>query len=355
MVRIRLALLGVAVLSTSLVWLSPVGGQETPTCDGLAATILGTEGDDVLMGTKGPDIMVGLGGNDVLRGLGGNDVMCGDNGRDRLFGGTGNDMLNGGKKNDILKGDQGRDLLFGNQGNDRLFGGGGGDHLEGGSGTRDKLFGKGGFDVCSDPQDTTVTGTCEDAQVPGRTFTDPFVSTLAAGWSWVNPDPGGWSLTASPGALEIDVTKVPQNVLVRSAPLGAYRITTLVRFEPTSNFQFAGLVVLGDELGNHVQFGRAYCNGPQCVGDGAYLDNVMNGMLVGGPDSTPLGTVRQVYLSIVFDGTSYTGYVSPDATTWTPVGSVVRQFASSRVGLIAGQAQTLNTTAEFDFFTINQL
>ncbi|NNC80663.1 MAG: hypothetical protein HKN94_10985 [Acidimicrobiales bacterium] len=136
-------------------------------CDGKQATIVGTEQNDVLLGTAGPDVIVGLGGNDVLRGLGGNDTLCGDNGRDKLFGGDGNDRLFGGKKNDILKGDFGRDHLFGNQGNDRLFGGPGRDALTGGSGMRDRLYGKGGLDTCTDPQSdlTTLVDTCEVVNV----------------------------------------------------------------------------------------------------------------------------------------------------------------------------------------------
>ncbi|MBT8239689.1 MAG: DUF4352 domain-containing protein [Acidimicrobiia bacterium] len=134
----------------------------------MPATKVGTEGNDFLLGTEGVDVIVGLGGNDIIRGLGGNDYLCGGNGRDRLFGGFGNDYLEGGKKNDIIKGDQGRDQLFGNQGNDRLFGGPGRDVLEGGSGVRDKLFGKGSWDVCNDPQGTTIyDGTCEEGDGAG--------------------------------------------------------------------------------------------------------------------------------------------------------------------------------------------
>ncbi|MGI9606409.1 MAG: calcium-binding protein [Acidimicrobiales bacterium] len=166
--RTRAALVACLMVATVLVVGAPSVGAQGPTCNGLAATVVGTEGNDVLLGTEGPDVMVGLGGNDILRGFGGNDTMCGDNGRDRLFGGMGNDDLFGGRKNDILKGDQGRDELFGNQGNDRLFGGGSVDMLEGGSGTRDRLFGKGGSDTCSDPQGTTFVNTCEilDIRLP---------------------------------------------------------------------------------------------------------------------------------------------------------------------------------------------
>jgi hypothetical protein len=130
-------------------------------CEGHEATIVGTNGDDIIWGTAGDDVIVGLDGNDIIRGLEGNDVLCGDNGRDRLFGGFGSDELYGGKKNDILKGDQGADLLFGQPGIDRMFGGPGADYVHGGSGTRDKIFGKGGRDTCEDPQATTIIETCE--------------------------------------------------------------------------------------------------------------------------------------------------------------------------------------------------
>ncbi len=158
-----------AMVATSLVVpLSGASGQQVAMCDGEVATIVGTDGRDVLIGTEGRDVMAGLGGNDVLRGMGGDDLMCGDEGRDRLFGGLGNDTLFGGTKNDIVKGDQGRDVLYGNQGNDRVIGGGGADTLIGGSGERDRLVGKGGTDSCSDRQSTFTTrlNTCEMNDVP---------------------------------------------------------------------------------------------------------------------------------------------------------------------------------------------
>ena len=86
------------------------------TCWTEVATIVGTQGDDVIIGTPGRDIIAGLGGDDVIKGLGGHDLICGGRGDDRL------------------KGHQGRDWLFGNAGRDKLFGGKGIDFLEGGGG-----------------------------------------------------------------------------------------------------------------------------------------------------------------------------------------------------------------------------
>ena len=126
--------------------------KPVPTCDGLPATIVGTNGDDILLGTPGPDVIVGLKGDDQLSGGLADDVICGGKGDDtlsgqgeddRLFGEHGDDVLDGGEGgcctvatntgDDFLSGGQGDDTLHtsdfptlgntlrGNQGNDQLF------------------------------------------------------------------------------------------------------------------------------------------------------------------------------------------------------------------------------------------
>ena len=52
-------------------------------CDGLVATIVGTEGDDELLGTDEGDVIVGLGGDDVILPGAGDDVVCAGAGRER--------------------------------------------------------------------------------------------------------------------------------------------------------------------------------------------------------------------------------------------------------------------------------
>lgn len=115
------------------------------TCDGLTATKVGTNGNDVITGTSGRDVIAGLGGNDTIRGLGGNDLICGGSGRDKLIGGSGNDKLRGGSGNDNLSGGSGNDRLLGEAGKDRLSGGKGKDYLRGGQG-RDRVAGGPGRD-----------------------------------------------------------------------------------------------------------------------------------------------------------------------------------------------------------------
>jgi hypothetical protein len=83
------------------------------TCEGKAATHLGTPGDDVIYGTAGDDVMVGLAGDDTISGLLGNDVICGDEGTDRLAGFAGDDRILGG-----FDSDAGGDVIWPGAGND---------------------------------------------------------------------------------------------------------------------------------------------------------------------------------------------------------------------------------------------
>ena len=115
-------------------------------CAGLPATLIGTEGDDILTGTSGDDVIIALGGNDTIDGLGGNDLLCAMEGNDVVYGGEGTDKLNGGDGHDKLYGDEGADTLNGALGNDELHGGTEDDKLNAGEGN-DIVLGDQGNDI----------------------------------------------------------------------------------------------------------------------------------------------------------------------------------------------------------------
>lgn len=178
------------------------GGTQQPTqtparrCAGLAATIVGTEGPDVLNGTGDRDVIVGLGGNDLINGFGGDDVICPDdgddvvdagpgddlvvasNGADGIRGDVGNDDLAGGPGADDVRGGPDVDALSGGPGDDRLRGGAGVDSLRGGTGAdvlradagADLLFGDTGGDTLrgDDGDDQLRGGPGRDLLVGGR-------------------------------------------------------------------------------------------------------------------------------------------------------------------------------------------
>ena len=108
-----------------------------PTCDGLAATCIGTEGADLLLGTELGDVILGLGGNDVIHGDAGDDVICAGPGNDSVLGAKGSDTIFGEEGDDSMFGAVEGDILNGGPGDDVLWGGPGYDKLDGGPGDYD--------------------------------------------------------------------------------------------------------------------------------------------------------------------------------------------------------------------------
>jgi len=117
-----------------------------PTCRGVAATVSGTDGDDILFGTPGPDVIVAFAGNDRIVSRAGRDLVCAGGGADFIGSGTAADRVFAGAGPDRLLGRGGPDLLKGSGGNDVLKGGGGADRLRGGRGV-DRCLGGAGMDT----------------------------------------------------------------------------------------------------------------------------------------------------------------------------------------------------------------
>ncbi len=120
--------------------------RQTPQCDGLVPTIIGTSLRDTIDGTAGDDVIIALGGRDTVRGLGGNDRICAGSGADTVRGGSGADRIFGQGGNDNLRGNGGADYIRGGSGNDVIRGGGGDDDLRGNRGN-DTITGGSGTDV----------------------------------------------------------------------------------------------------------------------------------------------------------------------------------------------------------------
>jgi Ca2+-binding RTX toxin-like protein len=146
--RIAIALLlGCLVAAFLAVTASGAESEATPMCHGKRATIVGTDGNDVIQGTDKPDVIWGGPGDDTIYGGLGNDIICG---------GSGDDLIHGGRGNDWIEGDSGTDRLFGDLGDDKVAGGGGNrdevsgglgiDTVSGGPGNEDLVRGDYGYD-----------------------------------------------------------------------------------------------------------------------------------------------------------------------------------------------------------------
>lgn len=201
---IRVVAVVAALLATLLATAQPAAAAAV-TCNGLTATIVGTDGNDTLVGTDGVDVIAGLDGRDRIYGLDGNDVICGGGARDRIHAGRGHDIVFGGDGDDRIKADQGKDqiwgeggddrisgqtgadLIVGGRGDDTLSGGFGNDTLQGGRGDdvingadgTDSIAGGADVDTCDSPNDIiagcelpTIAGPSSgDAQYAAESFT----------------------------------------------------------------------------------------------------------------------------------------------------------------------------------------
>ncbi|MDO8617158.1 MAG: SdrD B-like domain-containing protein [Dehalococcoidia bacterium] len=138
----------------------PEPGVPVTPCNGLAPTIIGTNGNDVIIGTNQADVIVALAGHDFIMGLNSGDVICAGPGDDAVLAGEGNDWVDGGPGNDIILGGNGKDVLNGGDGHDGLSGGNGDDTLNGNAGM-DLLVGGNGKDDCDGGPDLDFAATCE--------------------------------------------------------------------------------------------------------------------------------------------------------------------------------------------------
>lgn len=193
---------------------------------------------------------------------------------------------------------------------------------------------------------------------PGAVFYDSFDARLGDGWQLVPDEAGRYSLEANPGLLRLAAGPefdVPAQALF-PAPSGDFQVTTLVLFEPTSNFQFAGLTIVAND-GQRVNFGRAFADcgeNPACRGNAIYFDLLDE--TGGGPNyATVVDLVDLAYLRLRREGNAFSGYFSADGEKWQPIGRHTSALIPAQVGLITGQAMFEPVAADFDFFALESL
>lgn len=93
--------LGMILVMVALL-IPAIGGTAAASvsCDGHAATIVGTSAHNRIIGTANRDVIASLGGNDVIYGKGGNDLICAGGGKDIIDGQRGSDTVYGGAGTD---------------------------------------------------------------------------------------------------------------------------------------------------------------------------------------------------------------------------------------------------------------
>src|SRR5947208_2436302 len=104
--RTKVTMVAIAAALALLVVATGAPADSSATCLGERATIVGTEGDDLIAGTSKDDVIVALAGNDVISAHGGDDLVCAGDGNDRVDGGAGLffDGIDGGPGDDWIDG-----------------------------------------------------------------------------------------------------------------------------------------------------------------------------------------------------------------------------------------------------------
>lgn len=205
------------------------------------------------------------------------------------------------------------------------------------------------------PPTATETFTPTPTEIP--VFWDDFNKTLLPGWTWIRENQSLWSLDSEPGWLRIVLTsdRPPRNLLVREVTHENFQIMTHVRFKPTTNFQFAGLLVYKDD-NNDVALGRAFCDSHTvCVGNGIYFDALQDGKGVGGNFATDTTLKDEAYLRLDKVGSKFTAYYSENGTDWMMIGEHEINLVDPRVGLITANSHVVGLPALFDYFTVMEM
>jgi hypothetical protein len=204
--------------------------------------------------------------------------------------------------------------------------------------------------------DTSGAATTPAPDAAAGVVNEEFLGALDPGWTWVNEDRARWTLDGEPGWLEITAQSSPpiRNLLLRdTGPAGAdYVVETLLKFNPTSDFQFAGLVITGPTPdSDRLQLGRAHCSDTVCVGDGLYFDRVKAGSFVGDNHAVQLGSdVQYVLLGLdVSDNQVTARYSLDEGRTWPKLGTHPLDPGYTRVGILAHNAPQ-PITAGFEAF-----
>ncbi len=205
------------------------------------------------------------------------------------------------------------------------------------------------------PTLTPTVPTPTPTEIP--VFWDDFSSEFLPGWSWIRENDALWSLTSEPGYLRIVLqsSRPPRNLLVREVTSENFQIMTHVLFTPTSNFQFAGLLIYQDD-DFMATFGRAFCNiRNQCVGNGIYFDVTQSGQLVGNNFGTDTQLKDEAYLRLDKVGSTLTGYYSEDGANWMMIGEQEVFLVDPKVGLMTANSNVAGMVALFDYFTVVEM
>ena len=220
-------------------------------------------------------------------------------------------------------------------------------------------------------QPTLLPGRSTSEALPeGVLFREDFNNQLQDGWQWWNEDPELWSFVEFGDStwlrIVADDPVAPQdqvNSLVRLLPEGDFVITAHIIANPNENFHQANIFIFEDEA-SYIRLNLGFCD--RCGlpdGYGYFLENITERNVM----NTPSGEFsmihrsaedQDVYLRLVRQGGSVTGYFATEYGDWQRIGSYNHAFDFGLIGLGAtnippegGQAEGI--VAMFEYFEVS--
>lgn len=213
----------------------------------------------------------------------------------------------------------------------------------------------------------TPTNTAQPTPAGPIIFFDDFNGSLDPSWSWINEDPERWTLTkdgwleinaANPGFVAEDGGDIREiNVLARPAPEGSFVFTTRLFSSPDENFQQAAIYIYEDQ-NNYVALNIGYCAPCAVGGPGFFMETFIDNnpfedayMIARDPALT------DVYLRLVNQDGSITGYYASEYGDWQKVGAFGNYFDFKLVGLGTTNSNPNGVEndiiSQFDYFEIS--
>lgn len=214
-----------------------------------------------------------------------------------------------------------------------------------------------GLAAANGPTTSEVDADFEYFQFIPRTFNnfwvDDFsVPTLSSAWSWLNEDPTHWSLTNSPGFLQITTqtggifSGAYHNLLLTEAPSEEYQITTRVTISPTETFQGASIIVYGND-DNYVRVSRRFAN----AGDEINFRHESNDTVLVNIGVSETATT--LYLRITKEGDLYSGFYSIDGNSYSYIGQTEAVITNPKIGILSENGpSTTEIQSDYDFFKL---
>jgi hypothetical protein len=220
------------------------------------------------------------------------------------------------------------------------------------------------------PTNTTEPTITPTSLPEGVLFRDDFDGALQPGWSWLDEDPDRWSFKEFGESNNLAIIAdnpaffnegYQVNTLARDVPAGEFAITAHILTAPNENFKQANIFIFQD-ASNYIVLNIGFCDLCFASGDGYgfFMETFIDNNPFSNAYHIPRNADdRDVYLKLVNERGSITGYYAVQPGEWQRVGAFGNYFDFVSVGLGATNAWgeewsvSEDLIAYFDYFEIS--